>query len=232
MDLKDTALQALNELIKNGGEGSGDFDHAGRPGLVGGSEPVESREKRGFKSKSERKEVKDITKEEHKQIEEKVSKMSDEELIKTHFDTMKGFESEKAKAGVFSKNEATYGIVAQELKKRTGKSFSMASSKEEIERALKTTDLKRDELVRQAEENKDKLDIKKTTVTTKAGKKREIEYVESVPDGFKELKGATTAPLGYTWYTNGKSILDKSRKSILVKDKANNSLYKHEYIEY
>ena len=58
MDLKDTVLQALNELVKNGGEGSGDFDHAGRPGLVGGSEPTESREKRGFKSKSERKEVK------------------------------------------------------------------------------------------------------------------------------------------------------------------------------
>ena len=58
MDLKDTVLQALNELVKNGGEGSGDFDHAGRPGLVGGSEPTESRHARGFKSKSERKEVK------------------------------------------------------------------------------------------------------------------------------------------------------------------------------
>ena len=141
MDLKDTVLRALNELVKNGGEGSGDFGHAGNPPHVGGSEPVGSRHARGFKSKSERKEVK-------------------------------------------------------------------------------------------KEENKDKLDIKKTTVTTKAGKKREIEYVESVPDGFKELKGATTAPLGYTWYTNGKSILDKSRKNILVKDKANNSIYKHEYIEY
>ena len=58
MDLKDTVLRALNELVKNGGEGSGDFNHAGNPPHVGGSEPVESRHARGFKSKSERKEVK------------------------------------------------------------------------------------------------------------------------------------------------------------------------------
>ena len=58
MDLKDTVLRALNELVKNGGEGSGDFGHAGNPPHVGGSEPVGSRHARGFKSKSERKEVK------------------------------------------------------------------------------------------------------------------------------------------------------------------------------
>lgn len=58
MDSKDTVLQALNELVKNGGEGSGDFNHAGNPPHVGGSEPVGSRQARGFKSKSERKEVK------------------------------------------------------------------------------------------------------------------------------------------------------------------------------
>lgn len=48
----------MENKIINGGAGSGDFGHAGREGLVGGSEPVESRKKRGFKSKSERKEVK------------------------------------------------------------------------------------------------------------------------------------------------------------------------------
>ena len=60
MDLKDTVLRALNELVKNGGEGSGDFGHAGNPPHVGGSEPVGSRHARGFKSKSERKEVKKV----------------------------------------------------------------------------------------------------------------------------------------------------------------------------
>lgn len=48
----------MENKIINGGAGSGDFGHAGREGLVGGSEPVESRKSRGFKSKSERKEVK------------------------------------------------------------------------------------------------------------------------------------------------------------------------------
>lgn len=38
----------MENKIINGGAGSGDFGHAGREGLVGGSEPIESREKRGF----------------------------------------------------------------------------------------------------------------------------------------------------------------------------------------
>lgn len=70
MDLKDTVLQALNELVKNGGEGSGDFNHAGNPPHVGGSEPVGSRHARGFKSKSERKEVKKEEKKEDKKVAE------------------------------------------------------------------------------------------------------------------------------------------------------------------
>lgn len=89
MDLKDTVLQALNELVKNGGEGSGDFDHAGRPGLVGGSEPTESREKRGFKSKSERKEVK---KEESTKIKE-VSREDAEKEIERLREKMQKFRS-------------------------------------------------------------------------------------------------------------------------------------------
>ena len=149
------------ENVKNGGAGSGDFNHAGNPPHVGGSEPIESRHARGFKSKSEKKETKDITKEEHKQIKEKVSKMSDEELIKTHFDAMKGFESEKAKAGDLSKNEVTYGIVAQELKKRTGRGFSMASSKEEIERALKE---KSEELLLEMVKEKEEIDKMTNTI--------------------------------------------------------------------
>lgn len=72
-------------------------------------------------------------------------------------------------------------------------------------------------------ESKGDLDIKKTTVKMKSGKEKEIEYVDSVPEGYKKLEGAMTAPLGYTWYHNGKSIIDKERKTILVKDKVNNS---------
>lgn len=71
--------------------------------------------------------------------------------------------------------------------------------------------------------SKGDLDIKKTTVKMKSGKEKEIEYVDSVPEGYKKLEGAMTAPLGYTWYHNGKSIIDKERKTILVKDKVNNS---------
>lgn len=33
-------MNELEKMVKNGGEGSGDFDHAGRPGEVGGSEPA------------------------------------------------------------------------------------------------------------------------------------------------------------------------------------------------
>lgn len=73
------------------------------------------------------------------------------------------------------------------------------------------------------EDKKEEPKIKKTTVKMKSGKEKEIEYVDSVPEGFKKLEGAMTAPLGFTWYHNGKSVIDKDRKTILVKDKANNS---------
>ena len=72
-------------------------------------------------------------------------------------------------------------------------------------------------------DSKGDLDIKKTTVKMKSGKTKEIEYVDSVPEGYKKLEGAMTAPLGYTWYHNGKSIIGKERKTILVKDKVNNN---------
>lgn len=60
--------------------------------------------------------------------------------------------------------------------------------------------------------------VKKTTVKRKDGKEREIEYLDKPPKGWKKNEGATTAPLGYDWYTNGKSLLKGERKSILVKD--------------
>lgn len=32
-----------------------------------------------------------------------------------------------------------------------------------------------------------------------------IKHYESIPIGWKVIKGATTAPLGYVWISNGKS---------------------------
>lgn len=156
---------------------------------------------------------KDISKEEHAKIKEQVSKMSDDELVKAHFESQKGYESETPRAGSMTKHEATYGEVAQELKRRTGRSFSTASTESEIKEALSKA----------KSDSKGDLDIKKTTVKMKSGKTKEIEYVDSVPEGYKKLEGAMTAPLGYTWYHNGKSIIDKERKTILVKDKVNNN---------
>lgn len=62
------------------------------------------------------------------------------------------------------------------------------------------------------------LQTKSGTYTMKNGISKNFEYVEEVPQGYKVLDGATTAPLGYTWYTNGKSLIN-GRKNILVKDK-------------
>lgn len=72
-------------------------------------------------------------------------------------------------------------------------------------------------------EKEGELKTKKFTQKMKSGKEKEYEYVDEVPKGFKKLEGAMTAPLGYTWYHNGKSIIDKERKTILVKDKVNNN---------
>ena len=79
---------------------------------------------------------KDISKEEHAKIKEQVSKMSDDELVKAHFESQKGYESETPRAGSMTKYEAIYGEVAQELKRRTSRSFSTASTESEIKEAL------------------------------------------------------------------------------------------------
>jgi len=63
-------------------------------------------------------------------------------------------------------------------------------------------------------------EVKKSSYIMKSGKEKEFEYVEEIPEGYSKLEGASTAPLGYTWYTNGKSLLNGERKNILVKDKA------------
>ena len=50
-------------------------------------------------------------------------------------------------------------------------------------------------------------------------KKRGIEIKNSVPKGWIKLEGSTTAPNGYSWYSNGKSRFGGEYKHMLVKDK-------------
>lgn len=44
-----------------------------------------------------------------------------------------------------------------------------------------------------------------------------VKVVDSLPDGWKEDKRATTAPNGYVWVTNGKSRFGSERKAALMK---------------
>ena len=48
-------------------------------------------------------------------------------------------------------------------------------------------------------------------------KQRGVEVKDSVPEGYVKLEGATTAPKGYEWYSNGKSRFGGEYKNALVK---------------
>ena len=48
--------------------------------------------------------------------------------------------------------------------------------------------------------------------------KQGIKIENSVPKGYIKREGATTAPDGYNWYCNGKSLFDKEYNHILVKN--------------
>lgn len=39
------------------------------------------------------------------------------------------------------------------------------------------------------------------------------------PRGWRKTRGATTAPRGFSWYSNGESRFSGKRKIVLVKDK-------------
>lgn len=49
----------------------------------------------------------------------------------------------------------------------------------------------------------------------------ERKIVLEMPIGWKVLKGATTAPCGFIWVYNGKSLFGGERESALLKLKAN-----------
>ena len=48
---------------------------------------------------------------------------------------------------------------------------------------------------------------------------KEVRRLNSVPDGWKPVENATTAPKGYTWYSNNKSRFSGEREVALVRDK-------------
>lgn len=49
---------------------------------------------------------------------------------------------------------------------------------------------------------------------------RDVTYkvYNTLPHGWKVLKGATTAPVGYRWICNGKSRFSKGRKLAFLKE--------------
>lgn len=47
--------------------------------------------------------------------------------------------------------------------------------------------------------------------------KNGVKFLNSMPEGWKEIKGATTAPNGYKWIFNGKSVFSKEYKHALLK---------------
>lgn len=47
--------------------------------------------------------------------------------------------------------------------------------------------------------------------------KFDVRVFDKMPDGWRELKGALTAPLGYKWISNGKSFFSNEYESGLLK---------------
>ena len=46
---------------------------------------------------------------------------------------------------------------------------------------------------------------------------REIEVLDTLPEGWKYLEGTLTEPLGYRWASNGKSIFLREHRQALVR---------------
>lgn len=275
-------MNELEEMVKNGGEGSGDFGHAGRLGKVGGSQPVEERKinkgseiqrDKNKKSDEEKRQTEKEFKDRlaHEQIKQKVDKMKDEELVKEFLSAREKMEKEPVgKAGELSESEEMYGVIAQKLKEKTGRGFSQSSTKEEIIKELEKSNPMRDELIKQVEE-KEKYKLKGNPKITQKRFDNLFDdgsYLENhqfrktiVLDNihqveFDKKRGFITfyelgdvskskyynAPRG-TMGMIQKFRTDDYNKLVdylfknnqewrFNRNKANNSLYKHEYIEY
>jgi len=46
---------------------------------------------------------------------------------------------------------------------------------------------------------------------------QDVPIYETMPTGWKKLRGATTAPNGYVWIWNGKSVFTKEYRHALLK---------------
>ena len=51
----------------------------------------------------------------------------------------------------------------------------------------------------------------------KAMKFPDVQIYETMPDGWGEIRGATTAPNGYVWINNRKSIFNKEYRHALLR---------------
>lgn len=51
------------------------------------------------------------------------------------------------------------------------------------------------------------------------GKKKGVDVYDTMPQGWKEVTNAQTAPIGYIWISNNKSHFCGERKSALLLEK-------------
>ena len=49
-------------------------------------------------------------------------------------------------------------------------------------------------------------------------KEKDVNILEEKPDGWIKLEDATTAPKGYSWYSNGKSRFGGEYENALISD--------------
>lgn len=70
-------------------------------------------------------------------------------------------------------------------------------------------------------------------------KEKGVDVKDKIPEGWQKLEGATTAPKGYEWYSNGKSRFGGEYKNALIKtsetktsDSINNTLRRKAYQKY
>ena len=253
MDLKDTVLRALNELVKNGGEGSGDFGHAGNPPHVGGSEPVGSRHARGFISKTQieknkktqfnyGKKVKDNETKKEGVIIGSVSRgINPDTNEKMYLYEIKWNNGEierkhSSKISIDTKNEDIKVNPAEKIGvKQSDSKDKQSDSKEKkedkkvattkiIEGGIKETTDKYGRIVLSKKHSNKKVKIHKNGNYYLASYGQELKD----NDGYTEFQVFPSA--------SGKSFkTEKGAKKWALeklKETANNSIYKHEYIEY
>lgn len=64
------------------------------------------------------------------------------------------------------------------------------------------------------------------TITLKNGE--QVEVFEEMPDGWKQLKGASTAPYGYIWIWNGKSLFHGEYRTAFLKRKGAENFFREQ----